>query len=107
MKIAVAVQIKKNFQYFTRMIIEPCFCRAQLKMCFVVLLSLCEFLGLSDLSEVTQLKMDSVAKVKQMNGPLAFIRALAAQLNHQASVSALKSRALEVLCVMVLMEEVL
>lgn len=39
-----------------------------------------------------------------MNGTTAFIHVPAAQLNYQPSVSALKSRALEVLCVMVLME---
>lgn len=49
--------------------------------------------------------MDSIGEVKQMNGTTAFICVPAAQLNYQASISALKSRALEVLCVMeVLME---
>lgn len=39
-----------------------------------------------------------------MNGTIAFIGVPAAQLNYQASVSALRSAALEVLCVMALME---
>lgn len=50
---------KEKFQNFTQKIIECCFCRAQLKMCFVALLSLCDLPGLSDPSEVTQLKMAS------------------------------------------------
>lgn len=39
-----------------------------------------------------------------MNGSIAFIHVPAAQLKYQASVTALRSRAVEVLCVMVMME---
>lgn len=41
--------------------------------------------------------MDCAGQVKEMNGTIAFICVPAAQLNYQASVSALTSAALEVL----------
>lgn len=39
-----------------------------------------------------------------MNGSIAFINVPASQLKYKASVTALRSRRLEVLCVMVVME---